>query len=272
MRPVSTRCPAKVNLYLEVSPPDSSGCHPIRTEFQAVDLCDDLEVMVSDRSNIDCPGFQLPPDNTLAKTLRLLSEACDLPPLSIKLHKRIPTEAGLGGGSSDAAGLLRCLLKMGLCGLSDQLAFEVAGAVGKDAPFFLIGGRALGTGYGDTLQPMPDAELEWFCLCKPDAGAATAAAYAALDRARASLGARPPDMNVRNDFELVASKESLELIRALESLGAGQPMLTGSGSAVFGRFGALEAARQAEKAIRSEFDCWTHVAKSMSRRESLWTS
>ena len=99
-----------------------------------------------------------------------------LPPLQIALTKRIPAEAGLGGGSTDAAGLIRAARSMLPDHCSEQFAREVAAAVGADVPFFLVGGRAKGTGYGETVEPLADGPCRWLLIVKPEEGVSTAAA------------------------------------------------------------------------------------------------
>ena len=98
------RCPAKVNLFLSVGGRDESGLHSLRTIYQAVGVYDELLVEEAGEESFECDWPQLPSDNTVTKALRLLRELVPLPPLRISLTKRIPAEAGLGGGSSDAAG------------------------------------------------------------------------------------------------------------------------------------------------------------------------
>ena len=125
-------CPAKVNLFLSVGPPDATGYHPLRTVFQAISLFDELMIEIADRTEILCDWAGLPPENTLTKTLRLLQEIAILPPLRIYLNKRIPPQSGLGGGSSNAGGLIRAARKL-VPSITDLEAFMIARAVGADA-------------------------------------------------------------------------------------------------------------------------------------------
>ncbi|HLO99583.1 MAG TPA: 4-(cytidine 5'-diphospho)-2-C-methyl-D-erythritol kinase, partial [Fimbriimonas sp.] len=96
-------CPAKLNLFLSVGPLDHRGYHPIRTIFQAISLYDELEIERSDKIEFSCDDPSVPEDNTVIKAIRLMQEIADFPPVKVKLTKRIPSQAGLGGGSSDAA-------------------------------------------------------------------------------------------------------------------------------------------------------------------------
>src|SRR5256885_14356896 len=102
----SILCPAKINEFLSVGPRDERGYHPIRTIFQAISLFDELTITEAEEDSFAC-NIDLPERNTLTKALSLVKEFVDVPPLAITLKKEIPTGAGLGGGSSDAAGLLR---------------------------------------------------------------------------------------------------------------------------------------------------------------------
>lgn len=255
-------CPAKVNLFLSVGPKDKRGYHPIRTIFQAVDLCDNLYIEEADRDGFEC-DWPLPEPNTVTKAWGLLKEFAHLPPLRVRLEKRIPAESGLGGGSSDAAGFLRSINGFLAHPLPAESLFEIACAVGADVPFFLAGGAALGEGYGEKLTPLAARPERWFVLAKPDIGCSTAEMYARLD----ALGSRPflgfpsdARTNVKafgNDFELVAPAECLALISFLNACQCSSAGLTGSGSAVFGVFPSRKAADEARQAIPAP---WSFVA------------
>ncbi|MFQ3587411.1 MAG: 4-(cytidine 5'-diphospho)-2-C-methyl-D-erythritol kinase [Fimbriimonadaceae bacterium] len=280
------RCPAKVNLFLSVGPPDRRNYHPIRTVFQAVGLFDELELVPADRYSLNVEGMALPESNTVAKTLRLVREIVDVPPLAIRLVKRIPAESGLGGGSSDAAGLLRGLRRLVPTPLTPDQERDVAVAVGADVPFFLVGGRAMGEGYGERLTPLPDRPGVWLTVVRPDFGRSTAEAYRALDACERPWLPFPegvsPDAAAEgpfvgsaaegwvNDFERVIGCGSIELIGRLESLGAIRAMLSGSGSAVFGVFADRAAAeRAADRVVGEASGVRAWVVTSLSRSESL---
>lgn len=256
-------CPAKINTFLSVGPPDAIGYHPIRTVFQAVSLCDGLTLEPGAGDKLEVLGTDLPADNTLTKALRLAREYVQVPALNMHLIKRIPSGAGLGGGSSDAAGLLRGLVAMGVP-LGPRELHEIAAAVGADVPFFLVGGRAIGEGYGERLSPLPDPQPRWVALAKPDAFCSTQEAYRALDaKPREWAELRPEE--VYNDFERVAPCASLDLIeqmaRAHGCLGAG---LTGSGAAVFGLFQDEATARAGCPRA-----AWTALCRTLGSQESL---
>ena len=264
---IRTRCPAKVNLSLSVGQPDATGYHPVSTVLQAVSLFDELSVTQSDQDEIVCDWPDLPAENTLTKTLRLVRELLALPPVTVQLDKHIPHMAGLGGGSSDAGGLLRCLMRLPNLGLSRQFAHEVAVAVGADVPFFLTGGKALAEGYGERLTALPDGPDRWFVVAVPETHVSTAAAYRALDEVDREV---LPAADWRNDFELVAPAECLDLKARMIELGAAGAVLSGSGSAVFGEYHAEPIA--AAVADRLSDIGGTFVVRTLTREESLWTS
>lgn len=283
---MQVRCPAKVNLFLAVGPPDRRNYHPIRTIFQAVGLFDELELVPADRYSLTVEGMVLPESNTLTMALRLVREIIDVPPLAIRLVKRIPAESGLGGGSSDAAGLLRGLRRLVPTPLTPNQERDVAVAVGADVPFFLVGGRAMGEGYGERLTPLPDPPVSWLTVLRPDFGSSTAEAYRALDAVERPWLPFPtgvgPDADPQapivgaaaegwiNDFERVIGCEAIELIERLEAHGADRAMLSGSGSAVFGVFRDRSAAeRAADRVVGEASGVQAWVVPTLSRAESL---
>jgi 4-diphosphocytidyl-2-C-methyl-D-erythritol kinase len=265
---LTVRCPAKINTFLAVGPVDARGYHPLRTIFQAIDLVDELVISdETDRHEFICTSPDVPADNTVTKALRLAAELVQVPPLRVELRKNIPSEAGLGGGSSDAAGMLRAIARF-TDGYAWGHAEMVAQAVGADVSFFLVGGRARAEGYGERLTPLPDAATEWYVVAQPEDRVNTGAAYAQLDAKPYTWRDWPVDeRELYNDFERVAPCGCLELTETLQSLGADGALLSGSGSAVFGRFGTESAARAACDQLDVPFKA---VVRSLTREESLW--
>ena len=257
-------CPAKINLFLRVGQPDARGYHPLETEFQAIGLFDTLEVTVGG-SGFAVQGADLPADNTVTRALRLMREVATLPPLGIKLVKRIPAQAGLGGGSSDAGGLLRILRRLLPPSVPDRDFLSVAKSVGADAPFFLIGGRARGEGYGDVLTPLPDEEPRWLVVAKPDVSCSTPEMYKALDAIRgAGCLFKSYEGAIENHFHAVAPPASMTLLESMSAEGLRPVGLCGSGSAVFG-FAASEA--EAVRVASSVKGSW--AIRTLGRAESL---
>jgi 4-diphosphocytidyl-2-C-methyl-D-erythritol kinase len=243
--------PAKINLCLRLGPPRADGFHRITTLFAAIDLSDRLELEPADAIAVE--GFD---DTLVTRALAALGE-----PRRVRLEKRIPVAAGLGGGSSDAAAVLRAL--RGRRPVSEL--YEIARSLGSDVPFFLSGLEvALATGRGDVLRPLPDFPRGYGLLLVPSAqGLSTADVYAASqpnpiyaavqgDLIRAVHTARSAaDVAalVANDLQPAALSlqpgiaASLEAVRAAGALAAA---VSGSGPTVFGVFpdpAAAEAAR-----------------------------
>ncbi len=263
-------CPAKVNTFLSVGPAEASGYHPIRTMFQAVGLFDELEVAPSASDEVVSDWPDLPGENTVTKALRLVRELVPVPPVRVSIKKRIPAQSGLGGGSSDAAGLIRVVQKMYPDYTTNQFAHEVAVAVGSDVPFFLVGGLARGTGYGEKLEPLPDQPRKWLLIVKPEESVSTAAAYSELDRAPREW--REFSDELYNDFERVAPCVCAEVAERLQVHGADGALLCGSGSAVFGVFDSEGRAQDAMANMAAEGFDTSWVAPTLTREESLWTS
>jgi 4-diphosphocytidyl-2-C-methyl-D-erythritol kinase len=256
-------CPAKLNLFLSVGPVDRRGYHPIRSIFQAVSIFDTLTIELADEDLVVAPD--LPPENTVSRTLRLLKEVVALPPLKVVVDKQIPVESGLGGGSSDAAGLIRAAKVISKMPIPEAELLGLAQTIGADVPFFLLGGRAKAEGYGEKLTPLPDAPAFHCVVAKPAVGCASGAAYGKLDEKSFAFMGFPEDDELYNDFERVAPCESLELIDRMLALGANGAGLTGSGSAVFGLFDNPLAAYS--RLFDEGYSAW--VARSLTRSESL---
>lgn len=270
--------PAKVNLFLAVGPSDSIGYHPIRTVFQAISLADQItiEPTQGNEDHIESNWSDLPAENTLTKSLRLLRELVPVPPLKITLEKNIPSEAGLGGGSSNAAALLRAVDRFLKNSIEPYVLHDVAAAVGADVPFFLVGGLAQATGYGEKLTPLPDHTPLHFLIVKPSESVSTACAYRDLDAKPFEWRNFPTDpldpRSLYNDFERVAPCVCGEISDRLLTHGAFSALLSGSGSAVFGLFPDEMTARNAQIRIDAENLGQTFVCHSLDRAESLWTT
>lgn len=262
-----------MNLFLSVGAKDSFGHHPIQTVFQAISLADELEIQLATSDSFECDSAAVPVDNTVTKAWRLAKEYIDPPKMRVQLRKFVPVQSGLGGGSSDAAGFLRGLVKLmkGKFGLEE--AMEVAKAIGSDVPFFLVGGLAKGTGYGEILEPLPDGQRKTMVVVMPNAKVSTADAYAALDQLPRGLVNFPTESDFgANDFEAIAPKESLAALERLRSLGAWQSGLSGSGASVFGVFRADEEVEGTATVFRHENLGDPYVCHTLSRKESLWIS
>jgi len=177
------RCPAKVNLHLEVVRRRPDGYHDIDTVMQAIDLHDDLRVEPADDLTLTCSDPALPTDErnlVLRAALALHEAAGSRAGARLSLTKRIPDRAGLGGGSSDAAGALAGLNALWGLGLPRGALGDVAARVGSDVAFFLTGGAARCTGRGEVVERIPTAWQPRFALVCPDVGVSTPEAYGRL--------------------------------------------------------------------------------------------
>jgi 4-diphosphocytidyl-2-C-methyl-D-erythritol kinase len=271
----STICPAKINTFLAVDPPDHSGYHPLRSYFQAISLADHLSIQdsPSGKDEIICNWPNLPANNTLTKTLRLIREITAIGPLKITLNKQIPSEAGLGGGSSNAAGLLRCLNLISPELVSVQFCREIAFAVGADVPYFLIGGFARAEGYGQILTPLKDQPKQILIVVKPTEGMSTPAAYKSLDQAPRPRKEFPDNYETYyNDFERVAPCICSDIAERLQVHGATSALMTGSGTAVFGIFPSFASAERAKLKLEPENLGQVFLADTLTRTESLCTT
>jgi 4-diphosphocytidyl-2-C-methyl-D-erythritol kinase len=182
---LQVRCPAKLNLFLDVLRRRPDGYHDLDTVMQAVDLSDDLEISPRPDSalSLECSDPRLPCDErnlVLRAALALREQTGVRAGAHFRLTKRIPAEAGLGGGSSDAAGALVGLNAAWGLGLSTEALRQVAAAVGSDVAFFLYGGTARCTGRGEAVEPLPVAAEFHYVVVVPRVSVSTAEAYRRL--------------------------------------------------------------------------------------------
>jgi 4-diphosphocytidyl-2-C-methyl-D-erythritol kinase len=275
-RSARVRALAKINLDLKVLGPRPDGYHELRTVFQTISLADTLDIeftparrtSVSVACNIDIPG-----GNLVERAANLALEAMRRTGrVEMRLTKRIPMGAGLGGGSSDAAAVLLALPVLARRALPLAAMAELAACLGSDVPFFLLGGTAVAVGRGTELYPLPERPAAFGLVVAPGIHVSTAQAYRDLDAARQLTSAPPQNMissfqsfvwesagvsseRAGNDFETVvfSSHPRLETLkRQLGKLGAKPAMLSGSGSALFGVFDTREQAERARKSFGKE--------------------
>ncbi len=281
-RRIRVKACAKINLSLGVGQARADGYHQVRTVLQAIDLHDTLTLVARPGPfTIVCNEASIPTDsrNLIWKAAYELSRAIDRPTvdgIEVRLDKRIPAEAGLGGGSTDAAAALRALAVLWNVRLDGIGLSAVARLVGADVPFFLIGGAAYGSGRGDDLLPLADVRPFHVVLAKPDFGVQTGMAYGWFDEdgavqdAARSLAAWPEALlSVRNDLEPPVTRRHplvAELVEQLEQAGAAAAAMSGSGSAVFGLFDSSARAARAARALAAP-GVRILRAKTLGRRE-----
>jgi len=248
---------AKVNLTLDVLGKRDDGYHDLKSVMQTISIRDDIEIDLDTGKpwSLLCDKEGIPTDerNLAWKAARVYFEALGKDPngLQIRIVKRIPSEAGLGGGSADAAAVLRALNKHYGEPLSILALAELGAQVGSDVPFCTLCGTAMVEGRGERLRKLPDMPDCCFVVCKPPFSASTPELYRILDETE--ICKRPDHQamenallagdlgkvaeNIWNVFDPVVTEEHLELnyIKSIfNSYGSLAQQMTGSGSAVFG--------------------------------------
>lgn len=235
--------PAKLNLFLHVVGRRADGYHLLESVFRLIDWCDTLHIERRSDGNLtrEDLGTPLPPNDLILRAARALQVACGCRwGAHIAIEKRIPSEAGLGGGSSDAATTLLALNRLWNLNLDLQSLLKIGLTLGADVPFFLNGQNAFVTGIGDILTPI-DLPPARYLVAKPDAGLATQAIFSHpnlkrdSDHATMSSFAESANGFGRNDLQDVAQAlcPDISVVLAwLNSKGLSGRM-SGSGSASF---------------------------------------
>jgi 4-diphosphocytidyl-2-C-methyl-D-erythritol kinase len=244
---VLVRAFAKINLSLRVLGMRADGFHELRTVFQSIALHDTLTIRrTRNPFAFSCDDPSCPPDreNLVWRAAHEMWTAAKrrgvLRGVSVHLAKRIPMQAGLGGGSSDAAAAIRALGQLWTVPTADQR--RIGAALGADVPYFFEGGTALGIGRGDRIERVADRTPSWVVLVLPPFGVSTKQAFAWWDLDRPSPSKRA------NDLEAPVARRHPEiaiLVRRLRSAGAADAAMSGSGSTVFGLFSRQKTALDA---------------------------
>ena len=265
------RAHAKINLSLRVGALQADGFHPLQTVFQSLALHDTLEITPRPGPfELTCrdPGVPVDDRNLVTRAARALWSALgwagEPRGVAVHLSKHIPMQAGLGGGSSDAASALSALARLWQPrGARADLA-AVAAGLGSDVPYFLLGGTALGLSRGEELYPLEDLPALFVVLALPAFGVATADAYRWFDDDGSRQAIAPPPaagaisawrglrLALVNDLEAPVVRRHPDIgaaRRVLEAAGARAASMTGSGSAVFGLYAGEAAARRAARAV-----------------------
>ena len=262
--------PAKVNLSLDVLGRRPDGFHELRTLMATAGLYDTLRFEPAEAWSLTVTGAAgVPTDgsNLVAKAAAALGAAAGVAPRgAVRLHKRIPHQAGLGGGSADAAAALLGLNELWGCGLSRAELAAVAAGVGSDVPFFLAGGgAAVCGGRGERVEPLPAGPGPWAVVAKPPVGLSTAAVFAAWGGGGADCGTdgvcaawRGGDwggvgraLSNHLDEPAVSLEPALAAERdAFVRCGLRSSCLTGSGTSRFALLPTAAAARRAAALLR----------------------
>lgn len=269
---------AKINLGLDVVAKRPDGYHNLETVFYPIPLCDILEITTAEGHNAPDYTFTMynavfdgdSNDNLVVKAYKALAADYDLPKVNMSLYKNIPTGAGLGGGSADAAFALKMLNTMAGLELSDEKLEEYAATIGADCAFFIKNTPAYATGIGNILTHIDcDMSGHTLVLVKPDIHISTKDAYALVTPAAATTPlsetvTRPISDwkdTMKNDFEksVFAKHPSMEKIKnRLYAMGAEYASMSGSGSSFFGIFNKEQEIENIRKEFPGMF-CWCKV-------------
>jgi 4-diphosphocytidyl-2-C-methyl-D-erythritol kinase len=284
-RSIACRAFAKINLDLRVLGVRPDGYHELRTTFQSIALADDLTFTASPGAfRIACDDPDCPADarNLVWRAAELVWKAGrrrGAPRgVVVTIAKRIPMQAGLGGGSSDGAAAIRALASLWRVRLTRARRHRLAAAMGADVPYFLEGGTALGRNRGDRLSRLEDLPRAWVVLTVPRFGVSTREAFAWWDREVGRVGqagragqAASSRQHILNDLQPVVARRHpivATLVADLERAGAFQASLSGSGSAVFGLFARRSQAERAARALRRRAPRRLVLAtRTLTRRE-----
>lgn len=241
----------KINLGLTILSKRADGYHNLDTCFYPVPWTDVLEIVLSEKFTFSTSGNIIPgktEDNLCVKAYHLLKENFNLGPVSMHLHKIIPSGAGLGGGSSDAAHTLQLLNTIFSLNLSRSKLMEYAAILGSDCAFFIQDKPMIGTGRGEVLRPIDFSLKKFLVIVKPDIHVSTRDAFSGITPRDADTSVGEVILNqpvsqwknlLINDFEgTLFSKYPLlaSVKHGMYELGAVYASMTGSGSAIFGIF------------------------------------
>ena len=267
---------AKLNLTLDIIGKRSDGFHDLTMVMQSIDLTDTVSVTEQDGSSLSlsCSVPYLPCDesNIAAKAVRRFfdTQGGPAPGLAIHIDKRIPTCAGMAGGSSDGAAVLRVLRKLYHPDLEQDKLESIGSLVGSDVPYCVRGGTVLAQGRGEILTDLPDLPNCCFVICKPSFPISTPELFAqvrikklrchpdtaGMIRALESRDLEAVTHRVYNVFEDVLPRkyaQVFEIKRKLLDLGAMTASMTGSGPTVFGIFSDENRAKIAAHELKKEF-------------------
>jgi 4-diphosphocytidyl-2-C-methyl-D-erythritol kinase len=262
MKTLTIEAPAKVNYRLDVLRKRPDGYHELRMVMQRIDLCDSIEITLADNPGIrvTCGRDGVPdgPGNIAWRAADLLLKLAERKPgIDIRITKRIPVAAGMGGGSSDGAAVLMGVNELLGLGLSDQRLMEIGVTLGADVPFFIFKRTALAEGIGDRLTPIERVPKAWLVIVNPNIHVSTAWVYQNLQLTSGRNENIIPRLYesiadicaiLSNDLESVTVKRHPIIAEIKEQLlraGACGALMSGSGPTVFGVFESEAAARHA---------------------------
>ena len=265
---------AKLNLTLDILSKRPDGYHDLSMVMQSITLRDDVTVALTNTPGIVCRCGTLPGDdsNLAVKAAKAFFAETGIAPrgLAIDIEKRIPMQAGMAGGSTDAAAVLRTLRELLAPELSTQMLEKIGEAVGSDVPYCVRGGTVLAEGRGEKLTTLKSAPRFHVVVCKPDFPLSTPALFKRSDavevvdrpdtegmlQAIEEGDALGVSARVFNVFEAVLCAEEREVFTIKEqllSLGAAAAAMTGSGPTVFGLFTDESRAKSAYDTLKADY-------------------
>ena len=275
---------AKLNLTLDVLGKREDGYHELESVMQQITLCDDIEIDVETGEDwkIECDWEEIPADssNLAWKAAGVFYRSIGKDPqgITIRITKRIPMEAGLAGGSADAAAVLRALNAHEGSPYSVEELAALGAKIGSDVPFCVFGGTALAKGRGEVLTKLTSMPQCFYCIVKPDFSVSTPVLFAAIDQEETMTHPDTEGMlnalkngdlmhvagYVSNVMEPVVAKEHPEILMikdTMDSCGACGCAMTGSGSAVYGIFDAFDMAAMASMQLMTRYK--TYISANM---------
>lgn len=270
-------CNAKLNLSLDITGVRDDGYHYMDMVMQSVDFFDTLKIEKDDSNEIkirsNVPYLPTDDRNLVVKAAKLLATRYEVENRGLLIHiqKRIPSQAGLGGGSADAAGTLLALRRLWNLSIGDEDLKKIGLSLGADVPFCLSGGTARTTGIGERIEQLPPFRGCWFVIVMPKRGASTKATFKLID---GKSGYARPDTDalitamaggdikaaaheMKNVFETAGTSETAApLMARLLEQGALAASMSGTGAAVFGVFADRPAAERCKEALKKEVRAW----------------
>ncbi len=275
---------AKVNLWLNVVGRRSDGYHLLESLVAFVDLADQIEARPADRLSLEIEGpfagaLTGEADNLVLKAARLLADRAGVAPrAALRLGKHVPVAAGLGGGSADAAAVLRQLVELWRVAMPEEELFDLAASLGADVPMCLAGRTSFVSGVGERLRPAPPLPDCAILLVNPGVALATRDVFAA--RVASFSTSRPETGPWRDlaEFSAILAERGNDLAGAAVTLapavgqvlevlerssGARHAAMSGSGATCFALYDSVELARRASSSLPAAW--WRHVGAFVSR-------
>ena len=260
------KVPAKINLFLKILNKRKDGFHNIRSGVTFINLYDKINISKKENMNIVYYGKFKPNKNfytdcIIQKTLKYLELNSDVN-FEINIEKNIPTQAGLGSASTNAAGLIKCLIKMNLIEMKNNKFYS---QIGSDIPVCLFGKNSIITGIGEQVKQTTFPKY-YILLVKPNINLSTKNMYNKITN-NIRFNYNTKDQDKVNDFEKIAIVDNDEIKKILTSLSNSEDVIfarmTGSGSCCYAVYSKIEYAEKAKRKFNEDFpDLWTFVGEN----------